>query len=547
MESSTQAITQSMAEEKEEGKEPFPLKVPKRRKKWRKPLIFLAVAAAAVGAWRFLRPAQEAGNGPGMYQPVQAQVRDLIVSVSGSGTLTPIESYQVRALVAGDVLSAPFEEGDQVEKGDLLYRIDAGDAELSLAQAQLSLRQAQTAYDQLKDSLTPAPSSSGVVQTLHVQKGDRVAPGTAIADIADTSTMTLTLPFQAADAAAIVPGQSAQVTIAGTMETLPGTVESVSSGQLVGAGGALVRQVEIRVANPGALTSSTWATASVDGVSCAGSGQFAPNSRQTVTAQTSGEVTAIHVTAGSQVDAGTALVTLGGGEADSALESASVTLENAKLSLRRCQETLENYTITAPISGTVIEKALKEGDKVNSMDSGTLTTLFDLSRLKLQMNVSELNIGQVQVGQEVEITAEALPGETYHGRVEKVSINGTTTNGFTTYPVTIEVEEYGQLTPGMNVSAQIIVSRVEQALCVPVSAVNSDQTVLVAGEGALTPDGSGVADLAAAQRREVTLGAGDQEYVQILSGLSRDEVVLVPSLPQGQPEDDLETAVVSGG
>ena len=547
MESSTQAITQNAAEEKGERKDPVPLKVPKKRKKWRRPLIFLAVAAAAVGAWRFLCPAQEAGNGPGMYQPVQAQVRDLIVSVSGSGTLTPIESYQVRALVAGDVLSAPFEEGDQVEKGDLLYRIDAGDAELSLAQAQLSLRQAQTAYDQLKDSLTPAPSSSGVVQTLHVQKGDRVAPGTAIADIADTSTMTLTLPFQAADAAAIVPGQSAQVTIAGTMETLPGTVESVSSGQLVGAGGALVRQVEIRVANPGALTSSTWATASVDGVACAGSGQFAPNSRQTVTAQTSGEVTAIHVTAGSQVEAGTALVTLGGGEADSALESASVALENAKLSLRRCQETLENYTITAPISGTVIEKALKEGDKVNSMDSGTLTTLFDLSRLKLQMNVSELNIGQVQVGQEVEITAEALPGETYHGRVEKVSINGTTTNGFTTYPVTIEVEEYGQLTPGMNVSAQIIVSRVEQALCVPVSAVNSDQTVLVAGEGALTPDGSGVADLAAAQRREVTLGAGDQEYVQILSGLSRDEVVLVPSLPQGQPEDDLETAVVSGG
>ena len=143
-------------------------------------------------------------------------------------------------------------------------------------------------------------------------------------------------------------------------------------------------------------------------------------------------------------------------------------------------------------------------------------------------DVSELNIGQVQEGQEVEITAEALPGQTFIGRVDQVSINGTTTNGFTTYPVTILLEEYGDLNPGMNVSTSIIVERAEGALTVPVSAVNSDGTVLVPGEGAMSPDGATVADPSRLERRQVTLGRSDQDYVEITSGLEEGDTVLVP-------------------
>ena len=77
--------------------------------------------------------------------------------------------------------------------------------------------------------------------------------------------------------------------------------------------------------------------------------------------------------------------------------------------------------------------------------------------------------------------------------MEKVSVNGTTTDGFTTYPVTILLSEYGDLNPGMNVSADIIVERSENVLCVPAAAVNSDGTVLVAGEGAFAEDGVTIA------------------------------------------------------
>ena len=62
----------------------------------------------------------------------------------------------------------------------------------------------------------------------------------------------------------------------------------------------------------------------------------------------------------------------------------------------------------------------------------------------------------------------------------------------------------------------------------PVSAVSSGGTVLVAGEGALSPDGLTVADLSRAESRTVTLGASSEEYVQITSGLEEGDVVLVP-------------------
>lgn len=523
------------------------LKLPKKKKK-RVKWLLLAVVGVVVLWWIFLRPkADLSAVTAGQYIPVPAVRQDLTVSVDGSGAVTPIESYQVSALTSGEILQAPFEVGDQIELGALLYQLDAKEAQATIAQAQLALRQAQLSYDTVAHGLTARSSTGGVVQTVHVQKGDLVSPGTPIADITDTSTMILSLPFQSADAAGIAPGQSAQVTLSGTLETLPGTVESVSSADLVGAGGALVRQVQIRVSNPGALTAEQSATASVGAVSCAGSGKFQASSRQTVTAQTSGEITELYVTAGSQVSAGTPVAAIGGESAQNALENAAMGVESAQLSLQRAQDALENYTITSPISGTVIEKNFKAGDKLDGMESGALAVIFDLSGLKLTINVSELNISQLQPGQKVEITAEALPDQVFYGVVDAVSINGTTTKGFTTYPVTIVLEEFGDLNPGMNVSAKVIISQETNALCIPVSAVNSDGTILVAAPGALSEDGSTVIDPSKAERRTVTLGSGDQEYVSVTEGLEEGEVVLVPVQSSAGLGAGSSTVVVAAG
>ena len=528
--------------------EPSPLWTgPKKRRKWIKRVLVIA-AVLALLFWIVVRP-MLGGTAAvsGAYQTAQVQRQDLTVSVSGSGTVTPIESYQVSALVTGEILESPFEDGDQVEKDQLLYRIDPGSAQTALQQAQLSVQQAQMNYDTLASSLQVKAIGGGVVQTLHVQEGDLVSAGTAIADITDTSTMTLTVPFQAGDAAHISVGQAVQVTLSGTLETLTGTVESVASADQVGNGGALVRQGKIRLTNPGALTETTSATARVGTYACASGGTLSPRLRQTITAAASGEITNLNVSVGSRVSAGAVLATIGGESAENSLADAALAVQNAQLSLQSAQEALDSYTITSPISGTVIEKNLKAGDQLNGGDSGAMAVIYDLSQLELQMDVSELDIGQIQPGQTVEITAEALPGQTFTGVVEKVSVNGTTTDGFTTYPVTILLSEYGDLNPGMNVSAHIIVERSENALCVPAEAVNSDGTVLVAGEGAFAEDGVTIADPSEIESRPVTLGRGNQDYVEITSGLEEGETVLLPIQSTGGMPSDGSAAVAAAG
>lgn len=528
--------------------EPAPLWTgPKKRRKWIKRVLVIA-AVLALLFWIVVRP-MLGGTAAvsGAYQTAQVQRQDLTVSVSGSGTVTPIESYQVSALVTGEILESPFEDGDQVEKDQLLYRIDPGSAQTALQQAQLSVQQAQMSYDTLASSLQVKAIGGGVVQALHVQEGDLVSAGTAIADITDTSTMTLTVPFQAGDAAHISVGQTAQVTLSGTLETLSGTVESVASADQVGNGGALVRQVKIRLTNPGALTETTSATARVGTYACAAGGTLSPRLRQTITAAASGEITNLNVSVGSRVSAGTVLAAIGGESAENSLADAALAVQNAQLSLQSAQEALDSYTITSPISGTVIEKNLKAGDQLNGGDSGAMAVIYDLSQLELQMDVSELDIGQIQPGQTVEITAEALPGQTFTGVVEKVSVNGTTTDGFTTYPVTILLSEYGDLNPGMNVSADIIVERSENALCVPAEAVNSDGTVLVAGEGAFAEDGVTIADPSKIESRPVTLGRGNQDFVEITSGLEEGETVLLPIQSQGGMASAGSAAVTAAG
>ncbi len=530
----TNVLTPQAPQTPKEGKgRRFPVPhLPKKGKKWVRRGIIAAVVLLG-GCWFFLKSSGGGTPALGQYTPDTVQRRDLTAGVSGTGTVTPIDSYYLKPLVTGEVLEAPFEVGDQVEKGDVLYRLDAKDAEMSIAQAELSVRQAQKNYDDLAANLTVRAGGSGVVQRVMVQRGDIVSPGTPIAEVADTSTLTVTLPFHSAEAQGIVPGQKAQVTIAGTMETLPGTVESVSSAELVGEGGTLVRQVKIRVSNPGALTSANSATAAVGEAACAGSANFEEALRQTVVAQAGGEVTEVCVTAGSKVSAGSALASLGGAAAQSSLEDLAIALENARLALQRSQDALENYTITAPISGTVIEKNIKAGDNVNNIESGALAVIYDLSYLKLEMNISELDLSKIQAGQTVDITADAIPGQVFQGRVDRVSINGTTTNGFTTYPATILLEDYGGLNPGMNVSADIIVEQMKNVLSVPAAAVQRGDTVLVPLEGCLSPDGASVIDPTKTEERTVTLGGGDGTYVEITSGLDEGETILVPLQAQG--------------
>ena len=247
------------------------------------------------------------------------------------------------------------------------------------------------------------------------------------------------------------------------------------------SGNMLVRSVTIAVPNAGGLTSSQAATASVGGVSALGSAKLTSQNTQTLTAETGGTVAALCVQPGTWVASGTNILQLESDSLTRQVETASDNLRSAELSMEDAENSLDDYTITAPISGTVIMKGVQAGETVgtDTSTSEVLCIIQDLSYLEIQVAVDELDILSIQEGQQATIVADALEDETFTGVVTNVSSNGTTTGGTTTYPVTVRIDDYGELMPGMNATVSIVVESAEDALAIPNGAVVRGGYVLV--------------------------------------------------------------------
>ena len=512
---------------------PLPAGAGKKKRRWpRRVAAVLVLAGLALAAVKLLDGGQTAPAGES-YRPVQVIRRDMAVSVTGTATLTPADAYDVTALVSGEILEAPFEEFSHVEKGELLYAIDDSAVRDSVSGAAIGVAQAELSYRQAVEAKTPRAPMGGVISETYVKDGQSVNAGQAIAKIMASTDVTADFLFTYVAPTDFFVGQSATVFIDGLAGSVQGTVAAVSDASTVTSNGRQACTVRVKIANPGSLTDSGSYTAQavIGSYTSYGQTKLAMTGSATVTAAASGTVSGFTKLSGSTVTAGEALCTIASDSIDDAIRTAQLSLQRAKLSQSAAEDSVDGYRITAPISGTVIQKNFKAGDKVDGVSSGTLAVVYDLSCLKADMAVNELDIGKVRVGQEVELTADALPGRTFTGVVEKVSIAGSTTNGFTTYPVTIRVEDYGDMRPGMNVSAKIIGDGVRDALCVPSAAVRRGDTVLVPGPDtpAAGEDGTITAPESALEERAVTIGAADVSYVQILSGLGEGDTVLLPA------------------
>ena len=462
------------------------------------------------------------------YTTVSPENRDITNVYSASGTLSAANAYTVKPLVKGEVLTADFEVGDTVEKGDVLYTIDSSDVISGVEKAALNLNQAQRSYDDAVDAQYIRTDIGGTVASFKVRVGDVVTAGQEVAAIRDDTTLLLSLEFPAADAANFTVGQSAEVLLDSTFEAIGGTVQSVSGADTLSSGNLLVRTVTIAVKNTGNLTAAQAATATINGVSALSSARFSYQREQTVTAQQNGIVSALCVKEGAQVSADTALIQLSGDNLTKQMQNASDSLRSAELSVEDTQKQVDDYTITAPISGTIISKDVKVGDTVGTSASAveTMCVIYDMSYLEMTLNVDELEILSIKEGQEATITADAIPNQTFRGVVTSVSKSGTTTGGTTTYPVTIRIDEMGDLLPGMNATAEIVTESAEDTLSVPNEAIVRGSYVLVTKD---SPSAANADDNMTAPEGyvyvKVTTGVSDDDYIAVTSGLQAGDTV----------------------
>ena len=470
---------------------------------------------------------------------------DLTVSIEGSGVIEPLEMYNITSLATGDILQSDFEEGQEVKKGDLLYVIDTKDIDNTIEKAEVSLEKQQLSHSQTLESyagLSVEAPISGVITECYVKKGDSVQSGTKIADIINNDYMLLEIPFNSSDAANINVGDTANITLENSFYETTGTVQYVSSGEIVIDSGATVSTVKIKVKNPGSITNADKATAIVNNMACNSSGIFDYWEQKTIAAETSGDVISVNHTTGDRVSVGNVIVRLESKNSVVSLKQSELSLKDSELALQNTKDQLDDYNITSPISGTVLEKTSKAGDTLGSdTKSTTMAVIADMSKLTFDIDVDELDIRKIEVGQEVQVTADSVEGKTFKGTIDNISKIGTSSDGVATYPVTVIMDNTDDLMIGMNVNAKIVIESKDDVLQIPSSALNRGNRVLVKDE-----DGS---KAKAAQEEnnskkpsaqfvnvpdgytyvKVEIGISNTDYVEITSGLKEGDIVVVPT------------------
>lgn len=484
----------------------------KKSRKW----IVLCVLAVAVigGAAAFMsRTKAKAAKAETSYTTASVEKRSITNSLTGSGTLQPADSYTVTTLVSGEVLSDAFEEGDMVEKDQLLYTIDSSDVSTTESQA-------QTSYSQALKAKYPTADISGTVSEVYVSNGDAVNAGTELLKISASNDLTIDFQFSYANDGDFYVGQPARIYITGYAGYIDGTVAQVGGSSMANDTGMKMTTVRVKAANPGLVTGDCTASATIGNYTSYGQTTVKIGTGSTITATVSGKVSGLTLMPGDSVSNGQRICTITGDSVDNQIENAKTSLENA-------QERLDDYRITSPITGTVVEKTVKAGDNVGtgSNSNSTLCIIYDLSYLQMTLNIDELDIDNVEVGQTVNITSDAKEGQTFTGVVTKVSVVGTTSGGTTTYPVTVRIDDTEGLRPGMNVDAEIVLTSADDVLAIPGTAVNRGNTVLITSD---SPSAANALEQEAPEGYvyvQVETGVSDDSYIEVTSGLQEGDTV----------------------
>ena len=480
-----------------------------------------------------------------MYTDSPVERRTITNTITGSSSIEPNDSYKVTTIKSGDITSDTFKEGDVVKKGDKLYQFEDSDAQNSLSTAKNALAKAQQAYvDAVKQKAQTVSSnnigtksaqnavtkalnslndtknnqyiqsnSAGKVKELSVKEGDHINAGAVVATLYDDSYMKLRIPFNEVDAESIQTGAVATVSVIGSGDTIYGTVKEKSSSAVSTDAHAKVVYVTVEVTNPGALTTNDYGSAEINGVACANTAQFEYVSEGTITSTASGTLENLNIAVGDSVYSGQKVgyvkydnqnstmsnAQLSYNDAvlalekqvlqndtfsqDSSIKNAQLALDDAELGIEKAQDAVDDYVVEAPIEGTVVKKNSKAGDTIDSSNAtDPLCVIYDLSSVKFSIDVDETEIALVKTGQKATVTADAVEGE-FEGVVTKVPVDGVNENGVTTYTIEIQIENYGDLLPGMNVDAEIVVEEADNVIAVPVNSVNRGNIVFVKDDG----------------------------------------------------------------
>jgi HlyD family secretion protein len=478
-------------------------------------VIALAVIAAGVLYVTGFFGTKTAEAASETYQVVSLETGDLKESVTGTGTLSAGDSENVTAPIALTVDEVKVEAGQSVKKGDTLATLDkeALDSTIASLQSQIESLDSQLAslLKQQDSTVSVTSNIAGRVKQILVKAGSDVKTTVeqkgGLILLSTDGYMRLDLAL--GKAGAVKAGD--EVTVKTSGSSYDGTVTSVGEDKA---------SCTVTLTDNGPKLNAS-ATVYYGGKKI-GSGKLTVNQPIYVTA-TSGIVDEVNVSLNQKVSTRKKLLYLynvGYSESYSAAADQraeySEQLKQALLLRKAC-------TLTAETDGVINEITAKDAAALEK-DAAVLT-MYTGGATNLSVSVDELDISKVKEGLKVTVAMDAITDKTYEGTVTAVSQVGTTSNGVTTYPVTVKVTDDGNLKIGMSATATIIIQEKTDVLLVPISAIQTSQgeSYVWVYSGALPEDSKQDPGVKTA----ITYGLSDSDYAEVTSGLTADDQVVI--------------------
>ncbi|MGE5554190.1 MAG: efflux RND transporter periplasmic adaptor subunit [Betaproteobacteria bacterium] len=482
--------------------------------------VGLVVVLAAVGGWYWYgqrAAATKAGVETAAFDTIRVARQDLDVIVSASGSVKWSRVVNVRPAVGGTVKALYVKVGDRVRQGQVLMQLDETELRDRLAQAREALKAAEEKLAKSRSDyrLTPAQLQAQV----------------------ESARATLA---------------SAEQKLAALRQGLkPEEIDQLKSAvnqAAVNRDSALAdfqRMKELYAAQ--AITKQQYEAAEAKYLTAE---EALTQARKKLAAETlppdPGEVAAAEAAvAQAKANLELARQNLAAGVSNDQVTAAQSSLVQAQIAYKKAQEDLAGATIRAPFGGVVMEvsyqsNAVRSSSSSNSAsplsvgdtigpESGWIT-IADPTLVEVHAPVDETDIAKVKVGLPARVTADALEGEVFQGKVTNIAPSGVLSDGVVTFDVTVVVSDpKGLLKGGMTTTVDIIVVHLPNALVLPREAVTERR-------------GHPVVQVAATGNRfrRVNTGFMTDTHVQIVSGVSEGQAVLIPrpaTNPQNQQNE----------
>ena len=418
--------------------------------------------------------------------------------VTAAGNIELVDTRQVVARVNGYVNEVPVEVGDVVGTGDLLVALERTDLSRAVDQARINLTSAELQLESLLADASAAELAAAAADLKSAEENlAEVQNGASEGELAAARSNAASA-WARYDDLRNGASENERIQLAAAMENAHVAMQEaqteydkVAWREDVGMTRQAAQLQQSTISYESALAAYEEAVAPPSQADLQSALSQAQTAQQQLDDLLAGPTTVNIAAAEAQVAAAQSrLDTLLRGADETDIELARLSIEQAQLTLLEARLDLVKAELVAPASGTVLRVNVDEGDRISA--GAVAITMADLSQLQLTIDVAEIDIPKVRIGQLADVTIDAFPNRVFAGMISNIEPSSSALDGVIDYPVTVRLidDALTAIRPGMTAVATLRSEVADARWLVPSTAIqefSGETVVFKTGDGQTLP------------------------------------------------------------